>query len=174
MTARLETCTRGRADRRRERGAALLISMLLLAAMTLIGFASLNTVMRDREVTGYTSRSQSAFYGADAAIAAGLDTIRSEAVPSALGAGYCLNDPIPSGTLPNGVTYGPDSTAPNDDICMLGTAEPCPSVDGEVGGNQVFLNAVWSVRTQGVAPGGSTSRIQATVETCHGFNMGGY
>ena len=41
-----------RARRRRERGAALLVSMLLLTAMALIGFASLNTVMRDREAYG--------------------------------------------------------------------------------------------------------------------------
>ena len=64
-------------DPRREGGAALLISLLLLVAMTLIGFASLNTVMRDREVTGYTSLSQTALYGADAALANSLNSIRT-------------------------------------------------------------------------------------------------
>jgi len=29
---------------------------------------------------------------------------------------------------------------------------------------------VWNVRVQGNAPGGATSRIQATAERCHAFN----
>jgi hypothetical protein len=156
---------------RRERGAALLVSMLLLTAMALIGFASLNTVMRDREVAGYTTQSQTALHGADAALAHSLDIIRKEVVGIAVSPGDCLGLPIPSDTLPNGIGYGPDATAPTDDICMLAAAEPCAELDSSIEqGQPIYLYTVWNLRTQGVSPGGATSRIQATAERCHAFN----
>jgi Tfp pilus assembly protein PilX len=158
-----------RTDRRRESGAALLVAMMLLVAMSLIGFASLNTVMRDREVTGFTSLSQTALYGADAALAASLDVLRSEILGPAVGAGDCLPTPVPSATLPNGTVYGPDATAATNQICMLASAEPCLDSSIEQG-QPIYLFTVWNVRTQGVAPAGSTSRIQATAERCHAFN----
>ena len=165
------SATRSQQGRRREAGAALLVTMLLLTAMALIGFASLNTVMRDREVTGYTSRSQTALYGADAGLADSLDLIRTEIVCTALAAGDCLGTAIPSATLPNGTTYGPDSTAPSNLICMLAAAEPCAEIDSSIEvGQPIYLYTVWNVRTQGVAPGGATARIQATAERCHAFN----
>jgi len=157
--------------RRRERGAALLVSMLLLVAMALIGFASLNTVMRDREVSGYTTQSQTALLGADAGLAHSLDIIRKEITGIAVAAGDCLGTPVPSDTLPNGITYGPDSTAPTNQICMLAAAEPCAEVDSSIEqGQPIYLYTVWNVRTQGVSLGGATSRIQATAERCHAFN----
>ena len=160
-----------RRDRRREGGAALLIAMLLLTAMALIGFASLETVMRDREVTGYTSLSQTALYGADAALAASLDVIRTQSVGSQVLAGDCLAAPVPTATLPNGVTYGPDSTAPTNQICMLGAAEPCQEMASSIEqGQPIYLYTVWNIRSQGVAPGGATARIQATAERCLAFN----
>jgi Tfp pilus assembly protein PilX len=160
-----------RSARRRERGAALLVSMLLLTAMALIGFASLNTVMRDREVAGYTTQSQTALLGADAALAHSLDIIRTEIVGVAVSAGECLGQPIPAATLPNGVDYGPDATAPTNQICMLAAAEPCAELDSSIEqGQPIYLYTVWNLRTQGVSPGGATSRIQATAERCHAFN----
>jgi Tfp pilus assembly protein PilX len=156
---------------RRESGAALLVSMLLLTAMALIGFASLNTVMRDREVSGYTSQGQSALLGADAAVAHSLDVIRTQIVGIAVSAGDCLPGTIPGATLPNGVVYGPDATAPTNQICMLAAAEPCAELDSSIEqGQPIYLYTVWNVRTQGVAAGGATSRIQATAERCHAFN----
>jgi Tfp pilus assembly protein PilX len=160
-----------RRARRRESGAALLISILLMTAMALIGFASLNTVMRDREVTGFTAQSQTALYGADAALADSLDEIRTGVVGNQVLAGDCLANPVPSATLPNGVSYGPDDTAPTDDICMLAAAEPCEEMASSINlGEPIYLYTVWNVRTQGVSPGGATARIQATAERCHAFN----
>lgn len=156
---------------RREGGVALLISLLLLMAMALIGFASLNTVMRDREVTGYTSLSQTALYGADAALANSLNAIRTGVVGNQVLPGDCLAGAVPSATLPNGVSYGPDATAPSNQICMLAAAQPCAEMDSSWNlGEPIYLYTVWNVRTQGVAPGGATARIQATAERCHAFN----
>ena len=153
-----EPCVQ-RADRRGESGAALLVAMLLLMAMALIGFASLNTVMREREVTGYSGQGQLALYGADAALADSLDMMRKQVTGVAVGAGDCLTPDVPSATLANGVTYGPDSTA------------PCAELDSSIEtGQPIYLYTVWNVRTQGVAPTGAASRVQATVERCHAFN----
>jgi Tfp pilus assembly protein PilX len=171
MTQLDREMTHVRARRRREGGAALLVSMLLMVAMTLIGFASLDTVMRDRETAGFNSLSQTALYGADAGLAASLDVLRTEILANAVAAGDCLTAPVPSATLPNGTTYGPDSTAAVPGICMVAAAEPCDEIDGSAEwGATPFRYTVWSIRTEGVAPAGATSRIQATAERCHAFN----
>ena len=156
--------------RRHERGAALLVAMVLMALMGIIGFASLDTVMRDRQMSGNHSLSQSALYAADAGIAAALDVVRTEVVTAALAPGDCLTNTVPSVTLPNGSTYGPDTTAPNQ-ICMLASAEPCSQIDASIEqGQPVFLNTVWNLRSEGTAPGGARARAQATVVRCHAFN----
>jgi Tfp pilus assembly protein PilX len=159
--------------RRREGGAALLVAMLMLALMGLIGFASMDTVMRDRQVAGNLSLSQNALYAADAGVAAALDLLRTEIVTAALSPGDCLSGVLPNSTpLPNanGSSYGPDTTAGNQ-ICMLASAEPCSELDASIEqGQPIFLYTVWNIQTQGLAPGGATARVQATAERCHAFN----
>jgi len=151
---------------RRESGAALLVAVMMLALMGLIGFASLDTVMRDRQVAGNTSRIQSALYAADAGVADALEVLRTEVTTSALAPGDCLTGTVPSVALPNGTSYGPDTTAPNQ-ICMLASAEPCIE-DTSLELN--FFYTVWDIRTEGQAPGGANARVQATAGRCHSFN----
>lgn len=158
-------------SRRHESGAALLVAMLLLALMGVIGLASLDTVMRDRQVAGYTSRAQSALYAADAGVAHGLDILRQEVVGSALAPGDCLTTVLPATALPNGSQYAPDATAPTNQICMLASADPCAELDASIEqGQPIYLYTLWNVRAQGTAQGGATSRLQATAERCHAFN----
>ena len=52
--------------RKREGGAILLVSMLMLVLMGMIGLSSLNTVMSDRQGAGFQIRAESARYAADA------------------------------------------------------------------------------------------------------------
>ena len=151
---------------RREGGAALLVAVMMLALMGLIGFASMDTVMRDRQVAGNTSLSQSALYAADAGVARALDIVRTEVTSSALTPGDCLAGTVPAGTLPNNTTYGPDSTAPNQ-ICMLAAAEPCIE---DTSLELSFFYTVWNIQSEGTAPGGATARVQATAGRCHSFN----
>jgi Tfp pilus assembly protein PilX len=156
---------------KREAGASLLVAVLLLALMGVIGLASLDAVMRDRQVAGFSSNAQSALFAADAGIAAGLDLMRTQVVGAALAPGDCLTTPIANTTLPNAATYRPDSTAPTNQICMLASADPCAEIDASIEmGQPVYLYTVWSIRTEGVAPGGATSRVHATAERCHAFN----
>ncbi len=146
---------------------ALLMTMLLLILMGIIGLASLDTVMRDRQVAGYQNLAQTALYAADAGVAESLDILRTEMVGAALAPGQCLNTTLPTTDLGGGVSYGPDPLAPTNQICMLASAEPCEGLDSslELG----YRNTVWNVRVRGQAPGGATSRVQATAERCHAF-----
>lgn len=156
---------------KREGGAALLMSMLLLVLMGMIGLASLDTVMRDRQAAGYQSLSQTALYAADAGIADGLDIVRTEIVTAALTAGDCLTSTVPTTNLGNGSSYEPDPTAPTNQICMLASADPCTEIDASIEqGQPIYLYTIWNMRVQGNAPGGATSRVQATARRCHAFN----
>lgn len=156
---------------KREGGAALLMSMLMLVLMGMIGIASLDTVMRDRQVAGFQSLSQTALYAADAGVSEGLDIVRREIVGAALAPGDCLPTQVPATALANGSSYAPDATAPVPTICMLASAEPCAEIDASIEqGQPIYLYTVWNVRVQGSAPAGATARIQATAERCHAFN----
>jgi len=156
-------------DRRRESGAALLVAMMMLALMGLIGFASMDTVMRDRQMSGNTSLAQNALYAADAGVAASLDVLRTEITTTSLTPGDCLVGTVPTATLPNGTTYGPDSTVSvaNQRICMLASAEPCLE-DSSLELN--FFNTVWNIRTEGQARAGTVARVGATAARCHAFD----
>ena len=77
-------------SRKREGGVALLVAMMMLVLMGMIGLASLETVMRDRQVTGFQTMAQSALYAADAGVADSLDILRTESFAAALAPGDCL------------------------------------------------------------------------------------
>lgn len=160
--------------RRRSSGAALLTAVLLMSLMGMIGLAGLSTVMRDRQVAGYTSQAQAALYAADAGIAHGLELLRVEVVGAALSAGDCLTATLPDSpptTLANGSTYAPDSTAASNNICMLATATPCAELNASIEvGQPQYLYTIWNIRTEGQSVGGATVRLHATAQRCHVFN----
>ena len=163
-------------DQRHSAGAALLTAILMLSMMAMIGLASLSTVMRDRQVAGYTSQAQAALYAADAGIAHGLDLLRTEVVGAALTAGDCLSATLPNTaptytTLLNGSSYRPDPTAATNQICMLATSIPCAELDAssEVG-QPNYLYTIWNLRSQGNSVGGATVRLHGTARRCHVFN----
>ena len=157
--------------KKREGGVALLVAMLMLVLMGMVGLASLDTVMRDRQVAGFQNLAQSALYAGDAGIADSLDILRTEIVSAALSPGDCLTTVLPDTDLGDGNSYEPDPSAGSNQICMLASAEPCAEIDASIEmGQPIYLYTVWNVRVQGNAPGGATSRIQATAERCHAFN----
>ena len=154
-----------------EEGIALLVAMLMLVLMGMIGLASLDTVMRDRQVAGFQNLAQSALYAADAGVADSLDILRTEIVGAALSPGDCLDSVLPVTNLGGGASYRPDPDAASNQICMLASAEPCAEIDASIEmGQPIYLYTIWNVRVQGQAPAGATSRIHATAERCHAFN----
>jgi Tfp pilus assembly protein PilX len=170
MKPTVESPRRGGRARGQE-GMALVIALLMLVLLSVVGLQSMDTVMRDRQVAGHTSRSRLALYAADAGIAQGLEMIRTSTLGGALAPGDCLPNPLPATGLPNGTSYGPDPTAPTPNVCMLSSADPCAPLDSsvELGGTQ-WLYTVWNLRVQGQTPDGARSRVQATVARCHAFN----
>ena len=160
-----------RSRSRREGGVVLLVSILILALMGVVGLASLDTVMRDRQAAGHQGLSQNALYAADAGVSESLEVLRSEILAAAVTPGDCLTSPVPEATLSNGAAYGPDDTAVSNEICMTATAEDCVELgsSAEIGAT-LFRYTVWNVRTQGTAAGGATARIQATARRCHAFS----
>ena len=157
---------------RRQRGAALIVAMLMLVLMGLIGIASLDSVMRDRQIAGYTSRARSALYAADAGVAAALDMVRTASLPTALTAGDCITQVLPATNLPNGTSFQPDTTAATNNVCMLASADPCSELDAsiEVGSGSTILYTLWDMRVQGQTADGAVARVQATSQRCHAFN----
>ena len=152
-------------------GSALLVAMVMLALMGMIGFASLDTVMRDRQVAGFQSRAQTALYAADAGVAESLEILKNEITGASVAAGDCLVNKLATVSLGNQAQYGPDSTAPTDEICMVAAAEPCAALDASIEvGQPIYLNTIWNMRAEGIAVGGATSRIHATADRCHAFN----
>jgi len=179
--------TRPRSTTRRQQGIALLITMLTLALVSTVAVASLDTVMRDRQVAGYQKRSRAALYAAEAGVASATGIIRTGAQALASGgiAGLESWDPaFPTeqapqslGTAPNPpVFYGDaDATKP---IRYIDRAGPCwaGNIDGTMsmntggGQNVVWLDALWDVRTSGLTSSGATVDIEAIVTSCHPFN----
>ena len=156
---------------RREGGSALLVAMLFSVLMGLIGFASMDTVMRDRQAAGFQNLSQSALYAADAGIANSLNILRAEIVGAALAPNDCLDTTLANTSLGNGVSYRADPNAATNQICMLASAEPCAEFDASIEqGQAIYLYTVWNMRVEGSAPGGATAHLQATAERCHAFN----
>lgn len=158
--------------RRRESGVALIVAIMILVLMGLLGLASLDSVMRDRQIAGYTSRARSALYAADAGVAAALDMVRTAPLPTALTPGDCITQVLPTTTLPNGTSYQPDTTAATNNVCMLASADPCSELDAsiEVGSGSTFLYTLWDMRIQGQTADGAIARVQATSQRCHAFN----
>ena len=157
--------------RKREGGSALLVAMLFAVMMGLIGFASLDTVMRDRQSAGFQNLSHSALYAADAGVAQSLNILRAEIVGNALAIDDCLDTTLPNTNLGDGVSYRADPNAPTNEICMLASAEPCAEFDASIEqGQAIYLTTVWDMRVEGSAPGGATAHLQASAERCHAFN----
>lgn len=155
---------------KREGGVALLVSMLMMILMGLIGLASLDTVMRSRQVTGFQNMAETALYAADAGVAEGLDILRTDEFDGPVTAGDCIDSKIPNTGLGGGRSYQADPDS--DQICMLATAGACPGRDNsiEVGANQTLLT-VWNMRVEGNAPGGATAGVQATAQRCLSFGQ---
>jgi hypothetical protein len=151
---------RNAAQRAHQEGAALFVSVLILALMGALGIMAFNTVMVDRQVAGFQNRARTAFYAAEAGAAEGRALVRSVGSrtetpplnPRALGdtALYDREVAIPSYTgdpaFPNPVRYVGDGVmAGGANLQMRG---------------QKFVNTLWQINVQGQSPDGSTARLE--------------
>jgi type II secretory pathway pseudopilin PulG len=172
---------------RREAGFALLVTMVTLALVGTLALASLETVMRDRQVAGYQKRSKTALYAAEAGVASATGIIRRDAqalAPAGL-AGLESWDPVfPTETAPQalGSVTNPPVFYRDPDaakaVRYIDRAGPCwagniaGAMSMNIGGGQniIWLDAMWDVRTTGLTANGSSVDIDAVVTSCHPFN----
>jgi hypothetical protein len=171
-------------ERKREAGAALLVSMLLLAMMAMIGLASFDTVMRDSQVAGFQSRSRVALYAAEAGLATALALIRQDTQGLADGGTAALEDWNPtfptelapqvlgSSAHPPSFYANPDATKP---IRYMGAGDPCWSGEPEglmsqESGAIQWRDALWDVRVVGDTNDGTKLPLQGTATNCHPYD----
>ncbi len=183
--------------RRGERGAALLVAVLMLALMGVIGLASMDIVTRDRQIAGFQKRAQTSLYAAEAGVALGLALVRRDAPALAnLGEG-ALEDYNPNTTTPqdfpdssNPTEIGSDfpapgspefytdpnaqdpdnPTAPPQAVRYMGKGDPCPGwIMSSDEASIEWAEALWDIRVEGRNPGGTQVSIQATGTNCHPY-----
>ena len=153
-----------RGNRPHQEGAALFVSVMILALMGALGIMAFNTVLADRQVAGFQNRARTAFYAAEAAAAEGRSLVRSVGSrnqtpnlnPRPLGdmALYDREFALPS--------YAGDPAFP-DPIRYIGDGTMAGGANLQMKG-QKFVNTLWQINVQGQSPDGSTTRIEV-VET---------
>jgi len=150
---------------RREGGAALLIAMLVLALISALAVSSLETVMRDQQISSVQARKRLALQAAEAGVAAAqasisLGTTNPSVNLTPLGDAviYPLGQP----------SYGPD-TSGAPPITNLG-ASAASGMNLRIDGNGApkFQVQLWRVRVEGTEPGGIVSRIETSVSSFKG------
>ena len=162
---------------------ALIIAILMLALLGTVALASLETVMSDRQVAGYQSRSRTSLFAAEAGVAAATAIVRSQAQDLAPLGESALDswDPaFPTEAAPQQLgtgayppAYHVDPRAPQA-VQYLQAGQPCwednlaGAMSLNVGGT-VFRDALWSVRVQGETLDGAQARIEAVVTSCHPY-----
>jgi hypothetical protein len=151
-------------ERTHQEGAALFVSVMILALMGALGIMAFNTVLVDRQVAGFQNRAKTAFYAAEAGAADGRSLVRSigsrsdtpNLNPRVLG-GAALYDR--EFALPS---YAGDPAFPNP-IRYIGDSRLAGGANLQMRG-QKFVNTLWQINVQGQSPDGSTTRIEV-VET---------
>lgn len=83
---------KGRSPRRRERGAALLISLILLLVMTILGVTSAQTTALQERMAGNTRDREIAFQAAEAALRDGEGWLEGRAIPPQSGDAVYVHD----------------------------------------------------------------------------------
>jgi hypothetical protein len=148
----------GRTDRSRqlEQGSALLITMFIMALMAIVGFAALETVMRDQSVAGFQKRQKTAFFAAEAGVTESYNALRANEDPTFVDGNLGDTTMYPKGQP----TYGLDTTAGAATQSLGLGAFPGMNMTIGQNGSPAFTMRYWRVRVKGEAPGGSLARIE--------------
>jgi hypothetical protein len=148
---------------RRQSGAALLVTMIVMVALSLLGLSTLKTVMGDQQVSGYQAQSRSALHAAEA----GLAQVQS----NMSGAGAPVIDDAKLGDssiYPHGQPgYGPDPAVaePVEDLGAVGAQ----GMNLRVGnGGPRYQVQYWKLNVRGTGPGGSSARVEAAIGVMRG------
>lgn len=150
-------------SRRREHGAALIVTMIVMIALAFLGMSTLASVMSDQQISGFQTRSRLAFHAAEAGLATVMANLNGAGTPVINAAS--LGD---TSLYPNGQPgYGPDTTVPNpiEDLGAVGAS----GMNLRIGnGGPRYQVQYWKMNVQGTAPGGSVSRVEVAAGVLRG------
>ncbi len=169
---------------RRQEGAALLVSIIMLTIMGLIGLGSMELATRDRQVAGFLASARSALYAADAGVALGqviIDQNVGLLVPQGVAALFSFNPDFPDEGSPRILGDGsvsqprfiqdPDP-AVEQAVEYIGMGEACDDwiMSDEFGGSQ-WREAIFSINVEGQTSGmvGASKRIEASAGYCYPY-----
>jgi hypothetical protein len=144
------------AQRRRDSGYALIVSVVLLLVMTLMAVSALDIVGRDQQVAGYDSRKSMSLYAAEAGLAEVMRSLEATGTPDLVPTDYGDSSLYPHGH-PH-YELDPTTTDPIEDLGTMG-------IEGQtanIGGSSYQLH-VYRVRVQGTAPGAVATRIETAL-----------
>lgn len=146
----------------RERGSALIITLVVLLALTVLGLGTILLAGADQEVAVYSRTGDQALYVAEAGIYWGAKQVDADVT---------LIDPAGGTTLPvesmdngSGAVVFPGASQPAD---MAVTVSQSPDSNGKViqcglpGYSDRFGSKRFQVISTGTGPGGASRQIQA-------------
>lgn len=109
-----------------QRGAVLVVGLLLLVVLTLIGVASMQMTTLQERMAGNMREQEQAFQSAEAALRAGETFLRTtDPLPAFVGAGGLYPEPDPKAPLWNQKsTWGGDGSRPYTGTLSVGLPNP--------------------------------------------------
>ncbi len=140
---------------RRQCGAALIVTMVILVALALLGMSLLDEVMRDQQISGYQAQSRLAFHAAEAGLAEAQSQMDGATTPSisntTLGDTYVYPHGQPS------FQADPNIADPIEDMGAMAAQGMNLRIGG---GGPRYQVQYWKFNVQGTAPGGTISRVE--------------
>ena len=161
---------RTRTNSRREEGIALMLSVLLLVAVSALALSTMQTAASDGTVAGFQNQEQIAFYAAEAGIADARAVIRNMGERSEVPdypADFPdednpeeLSNPSEFETGDQPIYYAdpnPPTAAP---IMYVGEGAPCTEGCNMTLGGLKFNHTKWQVNVVGESPSGDQKRLE--------------
>lgn len=153
---------------KRENGAALIVTVMLLVLMGLIGIAAMETVTQDRRVAGFQTQSKMALYAAEAALSDAKERMTTN--PNAYTPGGLIPFPACAGATLFGdpVVYtnapylGQPSYCADPNIGLNPPIQWLASMPVSISVTQDEPKEVYwlyRIRVQGQGPAGQTARV---------------
>lgn len=161
-----------RVPHRRERGAALLVAVLMLVLMGMIGLAALDTVTQDRQIAGFQNRARAAFYAAEAGLGTSKNLVRTagERTDTPALAASQLGD---AGTYPYGQPSYLGDPDFADPIRYVRDGAPWAQGGDLRVGKQRLVHTLWQANVQGQTPDGAMARLEAMLSKLLASGYGG-
>lgn len=157
-------------ERKRQQGVILFVAVMLLALMSALGIAALDTATRDRQAAGFQNRSSRALFAADAAVAAARSVVAANATDcSATPAFPGQNNSVVVGDVQTYAKYAGqpkyygDPAVANPIVCK-GVRGVSGSGNLRIGAQAVTQVSLWQINVVGESPDGSRVRLEVMAE----------